>query len=93
MGKFAESAAQYDVDKRGEGACVAGKWISENFDDEDLAEFVRLACGHKWRHIIRLSDNNLKEASMSRHVHGTCSCFDDVTARGCCECGHQGRPS
>lgn len=86
MGQFAQSAAQHDVGRRGDGTCVAGKWISENFDAEDTAEFVRLARSHKWTLIMGLSDNNLKEASMGRHVHGTCTCLDDVPAKGCCNC-------
>jgi hypothetical protein len=91
MGKFAQSAAQHDIDKRGDGTCVAGKWIAENFDDEDLAEFIRLANGHKWTLIGRLSDNNLKEASLIRHAHGTCTCFEGVAARGCCACEQPGQ--
>lgn len=91
MGKFALSAAQYDTERRKDIACVAGKWITENFDEDDLAEFVRLANGHRWNYIISLSDNGLKEASMIRHVHGTCICFEDVAGRACCACDQTGR--
>lgn len=86
MGKFAQSAAQHDISRRGDGTCVAGKWISENFDEEDLVEFVRLGKAHKWELIIRLSDNNLKQASLYRHAHGICTCFQDIAGRGCCSC-------
>lgn len=87
MGKFAKTAAQHDVGHRGDGVCVAGKWIADNFDDEDLAEFVRLVKGHKWDLIERLSDGNLKENSLGRHVHGTCICInDDTPGRSCCGC-------
>lgn len=89
MGKFAESAAQYDVDRRGDGKCVAGRWIVENLDDEDLSEFIRLANACKWTRIIRLSDNNLKEASLTRHARGTCTCLDSVPAKGCCSSPHE----
>lgn len=84
MGKFASAAAQYDINKRGDGYCVSGRWIANNFDEEDLAEFVRLANGHRWELILRLSDNNLKENSLVRHVHGTCPCFDGTETKGCC---------
>lgn len=86
MGKFAEEAALHSVDRRGNGECAAGKWITENFDEEDLAEFVRLVNGHKWVDIQRLSDNGLKEQSMIRHVHGVCVCFKNVAGKACCGC-------
>jgi hypothetical protein len=28
MGNFANAAAQYDLDKRGDGHCVSGRWIA-----------------------------------------------------------------
>lgn len=84
MGKFADAATQYDQGTRGDGHCVAGRWIVDNLDNDDLAEFVRLANGHRWELILRLSDNNLKTKSLNRHVHGTCSCFDGLAAKGCC---------
>lgn len=84
MGKFADTASQYDLEKRGDGYCIAGRWISENLDDDDLVEFTRLACGHRWELIIRLSDNKLRIKSLDRHVHGTCPCFDGLAAKGCC---------
>lgn len=86
MGKFAEAAAQYDVEQRGDGKCVAGRWISENLDEEDLVEFDRLAKGHKWTRIISLSEYVLKIISLDKHVHGTCICIPEVAARGCCSC-------
>lgn len=86
MGQFAERAAQYDVGRRGDGACVAGKWISENLDEEDLVEFIRLAKGHRWNRIMRLSENHLKQSSLNRHAHGICTCFPDILAKGCCPC-------
>lgn len=84
MGQFASAAAQYDLDKRGDGRCVAGKWIAENLDEEDLVEFARLSSGHKWRTILRLSEHQLAENSLNKHVHGVCVCFDGVPAKGCC---------
>lgn len=86
MGRFAESAAQYDTKRRGEGVCVAGKWITKNFDDDDLNEFIRLANAHKWRRIQNLSDHHLKEHSLNQHVHGSCVCVGDTPAKGCCTC-------
>jgi hypothetical protein len=86
VGKFAESALKHDISRRGDGVCVAGKWITEKFDEEDLKEFVRLANGHQWTIIERLSDNGLKEGAMTRHVHGTCACIDDVAGKACCDC-------
>lgn len=86
MGKFAEAASQHDVDKRGDGYCVAGRWISENLDEEDLVELVRLANGHKWDLIARLTGEALRRASLDRHVHGLCPCFEGTAARGCCGC-------
>lgn len=84
MGNFASAAAQYDLDKRGDGRCVAGRWIEGNLDEEDLVEFVRLANGHRWEVILRLSDNKLRTKSLIGHVHGACTCFDGVVAKGCC---------
>lgn len=84
MGKFASAAAQYDLDKRGDGNCAAGRWISENMDADDIIEFVRLANGHRWELILRLSEHRLKSNSLQRHAHGTCACFDGVAAKGCC---------
>lgn len=86
MGQFAHKAVQYDVDRRGDGMCVAGKWISENLDEEDLVEFTRLAQGHNWHRIMRLSDNALKMASLNRHAHGICTCFPETAGRGACPC-------
>lgn len=86
MGKFAEAAAPHDIERRGDGICAAGKWITANFDEEDLDEFIRLANGHKWTVIERLSENGLKEASMIRHAHGTCVCFENVAGKACCGC-------
>lgn len=71
--------------------CVAGKWISENLDEEDIVEFVRLSTAHKWAMVVRLSDNHLREGSLTRHVHGTCSCVGGVAAKGCCRCGSSGK--
>lgn len=91
MGKFASAAAQYDLDKRGDGHCVSGRWIADNLDADDLAEFVRLANGHRWELIVRLSDNHLRSKSLIRHVHGTCPCLDEAVAKGCCtSCDKQG---
>lgn len=84
MGKFATEASQHDLDKRGDGYCVSGRWIAENLDEEDLVEFIRLASGHKWDLIIRLSDNQLRHNSLQRHVHGACPCFDGLASKGCC---------
>lgn len=84
MGKFADTAAQYDLDTRGDGYCVSGRWIKDSLDEEDLAEFIRLANGHRWELILRLSDNKLRSKSLIRHVHGTCPCFDGLAAKGCC---------
>lgn len=84
MGKFAEAAAQHDPNKRGDGYCVTGRWVAENLDDDDLAEFVRLANHHKWELIIRLSDHVLRAQSLSNHVHGGCACIDGQAAKGCC---------
>lgn len=84
MGKFAKAASQHDLDKRGDGLCVAGRWITENLDEEDSAEFIRLASGHKWELIARLSDNKLRSKSVIRHAHGTCPCFEGLAAKGCC---------
>lgn len=93
MGQFAQSAAQHDIEQRGDGVCVAGKWLAENFDEDDLVEFVRLANGHKWELIVRLSENGLRHASVTRHVHGTCTCFKDVAGKACCACEQTGRAS
>lgn len=93
MGKFAQAAAHHDISRRGDGTCVAGKWISDNLDEDDLVEFVRLAEGHKWHLITRLSDNYLKMASLNRHVHGLCTCFPGTTAKGCCSCNLSGDDS
>ena len=91
MGKFADAATQYALDKRGDGHCVSGRWIADNLDEADLAEFVRLANGHKWELILRLSDNQLRAKSLIRHVHGTCPCLDGSTSKGCCtSCDKQG---
>lgn len=84
MGKFAKLSERYDVDKRGDGYCVAGKWISENLDNDDLAEFIRLSNGHRWTLIVKLSDTKLRSQSLVAHVHGTCACLDGVPAKGCC---------
>jgi hypothetical protein len=86
MGKFAQGAAKYNTGRRGEGVCTVGKWIAKNFDEEDLAEFTRLANAHKWRRIQNLSDHNLKEHSLNHHVHGACVCVGDTPAKGCCNC-------
>jgi hypothetical protein len=86
MGKFADSAAQVDISRRGDGTCVVGKWVSENLDESDLTQFVRLVSGHKWKLIERLSDNNLRQASLIRHVHGNCPCLPETVAKGCCPC-------
>ncbi len=86
MGKFASAAAQYDLTKRGDGYCVSGRWISENLDEDDMVEFLRLATGHRWELILRLSDNKLHAKSLYSHVHGSCPCFDGVAAKGCCSC-------
>lgn len=93
MGKFAEAASQRDVSQRGDGLCIAGRWIAENLDEEDVAELTRLIDGgnHKWTMIIRLTDNALRVGSLTRHVHGTCACIGDVAAKGCCTCGSTGR--
>lgn len=84
MGKFAESAAQHDLNQRGDGVCVAGKWISENLDEEDLVEFTRLANGHKWHLIVTLSENKLRAASLNKHVHGLCACVRETPGKACC---------
>jgi hypothetical protein len=84
MGKFAKVSAQYGVDKRGDGYCVAGRWISDNLDHDDLAEFIRLSNGHRWVLIIRLSDTQLRSKSLEAHVHGACPCLDGLAAKGCC---------
>lgn len=86
MGKFAESAAQHDGATRGDGYCVAGRWIVNNLDEDDLVEFIRLANAHRWKLILRLSDNQLSHHSMVGHVHGLCHCFADRPAKGCCSC-------
>lgn len=86
MGQFAKSAVQHDINKRGDGFCVAGRWIASNLDENDIAEFIRLANGHRWELILRLSDNQLGNHSLNRHVHGTCPCFEDRPAKGCCSC-------
>jgi hypothetical protein len=74
MGKFADSAAQVDISRRGDGTCVVGKWVSENLDESE------------WKLIERLSDNNLRQASLIRHVHGNCPCLPETVAKGCCPC-------
>jgi hypothetical protein len=84
MGKFADNAVKHSVDRRGDGFCVAGRWISENLDEDDLAEFQRLACNKKWHLICRLSDHKLKPQSLRNHVYGSCSCYDGNPAKGCC---------
>jgi hypothetical protein len=84
MGNFANAAAQYDLDKRGDGHCVSGRWIADNLDEDDLKEFIRLSNGHRWELILRLSGDKLRSKSLIRHVHGTCPCFDGVAAKGCC---------
>lgn len=84
MGKFAQTASRYDAGGRGDGRCVSGKWIAENLDEDDLAEFVRLSQSHKWGLISRISEFHLKESTLKRHVHGECGCFNDVPALGCC---------
>lgn len=84
MGQFAKSAAQHDLTRRVDGTCVAGKWISSNLDDEDMAEFIRLASAHKWRLILSLSANSLRYASLNRHVHGECTCSLEIPGRACC---------
>ena len=86
MGTFAEAAAQYGVGKRGDGHCVIGRWINENLDKNDLAEFVRLANGHTWTLILRLSDGAIAQNSLTRHTHGVCQCPDGTAAKGCCGC-------
>lgn len=91
MGKFADAAAQVDPNKRGDGYCVAGRWIEENLDDEDLAEFVRLANHHRWGVIARLSDHVLKEESLRKHVHGVCACAGDTPGRDCCTHDRKGQ--
>ncbi len=92
MGKFAESAAKFGPDQRGDGTCVAGRWITDNLDAEDLVEFARLANDHSWTRIIQLSESNLKEASLNRHAHGNCTCFSDVPGRGCCNHADKSQP-
>jgi hypothetical protein len=91
MGKFAEAAVQYDPDTRGDGFCVAGRWVSENLDEEDLAEFVRLANGHAWRRIMSLSGNELKGKALEQHVHGLCCCrhVEAQVGRACCTCNNK----
>jgi hypothetical protein len=84
MGKFAEDAAKHSIDRRGDGFCVAGRWIDENLDEEDLAEFERLARNRKWELICRLSEHNLKPQSLKNHVYGRCTCHDGKPAKGCC---------
>lgn len=91
MGRFAQAASQRAVDQRGDGKCVAGRWITDNLDEEDVVELTRLAVGHNWAALVRLSDNDLREGSLSRHVHGACSCLDDIAAKGCCQCGSTGK--
>lgn len=86
MGKFAEAAAKHSTDRRTDGCCVAGKWIEENLDKDDLEEFIRLVNAHKWDLIVRLSGNELRRASLQRHVHGSCPCFDSVVAKASCSC-------
>jgi hypothetical protein len=84
MGKFAQDAAQHSTEHRGDGYCVAGRWIAENLDDEDIAELERLAAIPKWELICRISDYNLKPKSLRSHVYGRCSCHDGRPAKGCC---------
>lgn len=84
MGKFAENASKHDIDRRGDGSCVAGRWIAEHLDEDDLVEFVRLATNHKWELIIRLSEHTLRQKSLERHVHGTCGCLVEVPGMNCC---------
>lgn len=86
MGKFAESASKHDIDRRGDGSCVAGRWIAEHLDEDDLVEFERLANNHKWELIIRLSDHKLRQKSLDRHVHGLCGCLEEKPAMNCCSC-------
>lgn len=80
MGSFAEAA----VKVREGRSCVAGQWISENLDDDDVAAFETLAKAHRWKTIIQLSDNRLAEKSLIRHVHGQCVCAPSLPTRGCC---------
>lgn len=84
MGKFAEGAVKFEPTQRGDGHCASGKWIEENFDEEDLVEFARLANGHNWTRIVRLSGRHLSQKTLILHVHGTCVCFDGVPGKGCC---------
>lgn len=84
MGRFAEEAVKRPIDRRGDGYCVAGRWITDNLDEDDLQELVRLAQNKKWELICRLSDNKLKTESLKNHAHGRCTCLDEVSAKGCC---------
>jgi hypothetical protein len=84
MGKFAESAAKHSINRRGDGYCVAGRWIAENLDEDDLTELQRLAENRKWGLICRLSDNALKVQSLKNHVYGGCTCHDGNPGKGCC---------
>lgn len=88
MGRFASDASKYDLESRinGDGFCAAGRWIAANMDDDDLAEFVRLANGHRWRLILGLSNHELKADTLQSHVHGSCPCFAGNAAKGCCAC-------
>lgn len=92
MGNFSDAAKQYNVDTRGDGRCVTGRWASENLeDDDDLEEFTRLASAHKWGLILRLSEHKLRQKSLFQHVHGVCPCLDGQAAKGCCtSCDKQG---
>lgn len=86
MGKFADAASQHaNLDQRGDGHCVVGRWATDNLQDEaDLIEFVRLANRHKWELIIRLSGHELRQKSLTQHVHGACVCLASDPTRDCC---------